>query len=181
MEEEVKPLEVKLEDFFSKLLNMVGKTTDLEISELLKKNHKTISVAESITGGLISARLTNLSGSSDYFIGGIVSYSNRIKIQELGIPAAIIAKEGPVSSQVAELMADGIRRRFKTNIGLAITGCAGPDPLPPAPVGLIYAAVAIGNQIEWKELRLQGSRAEIREKASQAALGLLWFALGGEI
>lgn len=178
---EAKPQEVKLEDFFSKLLSTVGKTTDFEIAELLKKNHKTISTAESVTGGLVSARLTDTPGSSDYFIGGIVCYSNRIKIQELGVPAAVIAKDGAVSSSVAVLMAEGIKRRFKTNIGIATTGCAGPEPLPPFPVGLVYVAVSTDTGTEWKELNLSGTRVEIREKAAQAALGLLWFALGGEI
>ncbi len=178
---EAKPVEVKLEDFFSKLLNMVGKSTDLELSELLKKSHKTISVAESVTGGMIASRLTSLPGSSEFFIGGIVSYSTRIKIQELGIPPAIIAKEGVVSSRVSELMAEGVRRRFKTDIGIGVTGAAGPSPVPPAPVGQVFISVSIGQQIEWKELTLQGTRAEIREKATQAALGLLWIALGGEV
>ena len=179
--EEAKPVEVKLEDFFSKLLNMVGKTTDAELAYLLKKSHKTVAVAESVTGGMIAARLTSLPGSSEFFIGGIVSYSTRIKVQELGIPPATITKDGVVSSRVAELMAEGARRRFKTDIGIGVTGAAGPDPVPPAPVGQVFVAVSIGQQIEWKELTLQGSRAEIREKATQAALGLLWLALGGEV
>lgn len=179
--EEQKPVEVKIEDFFSKVLSMVGKFSDLEIADLLKKNHKTIAAAESLTGGMISTRLTNFAGSSAYFVGGLVCYNNRIKIQELMVPPAVIAKEGPVSSQVAVLMAEGIKRRFKTDIGLAITGCAGPDPVPPAPVGLVYTAVAIGNHTDWKELHLQGVRNEIREKAAQAALGLLWLMLGGEV
>lgn len=179
--EEAKPVEVKLEDFFSKLLNMVGKTTDVELADLLKRSHKTVAVAESITGGMISARLTSLPGSSEFFIGGLVSYSTRIKIQELGIPGSVFAKEGAVSSTVAEQMAEGIRRRFKTDIGIGITGAAGPDPVPPAPVGQVFIAVSIGQKIEWKELTLSGSRSEIREKATQAALGLLWFALGGEV
>ncbi len=179
--EELKPQEVKLEDFFSKVLSYVGKITDTDLANLLKESHKTISVAESITGGEISARLTNIPGSSDYFLGGIVCYSNRIKVQELQVPPQLIAKEGAVNKEVAMIMADGIRKRFKTDIGISITGSAGPDPMPKAPVGLVYVSVAMGQQIEWKELHLQGGRKEIREKAAQAALGLLWFMLGGEV
>ena len=181
MSEEVNPQEVKLEDFFSKVLSIVGKTTDIEISELLRGRHKTIAVAESITGGLLSARLTNIPRSSEYFIGGIISYNNRIKVQELGVPASVIAKAGAVSSDVAVLMAEGIKRRYRTDFGLSVTGSAGPDPHPPAPVGLVYVALAFDSGTEWKEIRLQGTRPEIREKAAQAALGLLWFQLGGEV
>lgn len=179
--EEVKLEEVKLEDFFSQLLSTVGKITDSELAGLLRENNKTLAAAESITGGLISSRITDIPQSSDYFLGGIVSYNNRIKIQEFGIPPAVIAKEGAVSQKVACLMAEGIRRRFKADIGLSATGCAGPAPMPPAPVGLVYVAVSFGTTLEWKELSLSGSRIEIKEKAAQAALGLLWIALGGEV
>jgi nicotinamide mononucleotide (NMN) deamidase PncC len=77
-------------------------------------------------------------------------------------------------------MAEGIKNRFKTDIGIASTGAAGPDPLPPAPVGRIYIALASSKEAEWKELNLQGTRTEIREKAAQAAMGLLWLYLGGD-
>ncbi|OGC18573.1 hypothetical protein A3J90_05565 [candidate division WOR-1 bacterium RIFOXYC2_FULL_37_10] len=179
MEKEVKPFEVKLEDFYSKILSSIGKISDIEIAELLKKNHVTIAVAESMTGGLVSSRLTSIPGSSDYFIGGVISYHNRIKIQELQIPPAVIAKEGAVSKKTALLMAEGIRRKFKTDIGLAVTGCAGPDPCPPAPVGLVYVSLVGSSTSECKELNLQGTRNEIREKTTQAALGLMWCYLGG--
>lgn len=181
MLQDAKKVEIKLEDFLSTVLTAVGKITDIDLANLLKESHKTISVAESLTGGEISLKLTNVPGASDYFIGGIVAYSNRIKIQELGVPPAIIAKEGAVSEKVACLMAEGIKKKFKTDIGIAITGCAGPDPLPPAPVGLVFVALSSGMNIDCKELNLQGTRNEIKEKATQAALGFLWFHLGGEL
>ena len=174
------PVEVKLEDFFASMLQSIGKITDAQIAELLAGSHKTVSVAESVTGGLLSGRLTGTSGSSNYFIGGIVSYHSRIKVSELLIPGSLIAKDGPVSSSVACAMAEGIRKRFKTDLGLSTTGCAGPLPLPPAPIGLVYIALATDKGCEFKELHLQGTRQEIREKAVQAALGLLWLELGGE-
>jgi len=177
---EDKVQEVKLEDFFAKMLESIGKITDDQIADLLRQNHKTVSTAESVTGGLLSSRLTSASGSSEYFIGGIVSYHSRIKVAELMIPGALIAKEGPVSHEVAVAMAEGIRKRFKTDLGLSTTGCAGPLPLPPAPVGLVYIALASDQGCEWKELHLQGTRKDIREKTAQAALGLLWLQLGGE-
>lgn len=180
MSESNMPSEVNLEDFFASILQSIGKITDSQIAELLSRSHKTISVAESITGGLLSGRLTSISGSSSYFIGGIISYHNRIKVAELLIPGSLIAKDGPVSSSVSCAMAEGIRKRFKTDLGLATTGCAGPLPLPPAPVGLVYIALASNQGCEFKELHLQGTRQEIREKTVQAALGLLWLNLGGE-
>lgn len=173
-------VEIKLEDFFTKVLSVIGRTTDQQISDLLKKSKQTISVAESVTGGLVSSRLTNVSGSSDYFIGGIVCYSPRIKVTQVGVPAALISQYGMVSKEVAASMAEEIKKRFRTDIGLSATGVAGPTPIPPAPVGRVYIALAGKSEVEWKELNLQGTRAEIREKAAQVALGLLWLYLGGE-
>jgi len=177
---EIHPVEVKLEDFFTKVLSAIGKATDDQIADLLRKNKETISVAESITGGLICARLTAIPGASDYFIGGIVSYHNRAKVMDVGVPASLISKHGPVSKEVAVAMAEGVRKRMLSSIGLAATGAAGPKPLPPAPVGMTFIAVSSEKGSEWKELRLQGTRKEIREKATQAALGLLWLHMGGE-
>ena len=137
-------------------------------------------MAESLTGGLIASRLTNLAGSSDFFIGGIVSYSTRVKVAGVGVPPALISQYGVVSKEVAIAMAEEIKKRFRTEIGLAATGVAGPAPIPPAPVGKAYIALAGNREAEWKELNLQGTRQEIREKAAQAALGLLWLYLGGE-
>lgn len=174
------PVEIKLEDFFTKVLSVIGRTTDQQIADLLKKSQQTVSVAESVTGGLVSSRLTNLGGSSDYFIGGIVSYSTRIKVTQVGVPASTISRYGVVSKETAIAMAEEIKQRFRTDIGIAATGVAGPAPIPPAPVGKVYIALSGRKETEWKELNLQGSRAEIREKAAQACLGLLWLYLGGE-
>ena len=172
--------EVKLEDFFTKVLSVIGQTTDDQISDLLKKSRQTIAVAESLTGGLVSSRLTNLGGSSDFFIGGIVCYSPRVKVTNVGVPAGLISQFGVVSKEVAVSLAEEIKKRFRTDIGLAVTGVAGPAPIPPAPVGRVYIALAGKRETEWKELNLQGTRTEIREKAAQACLGLLWLYLGGD-
>jgi PncC family amidohydrolase len=171
--------EVKLEDFFTKVLSMLGKITDQQIADLLKQSHKTISAAESFTGGLISSHLSSTPGSSDFFIGGIVCYHSRIKVSQVGVPAAIISQYGAASRETAVAMAEGIKQRFGTDIGIAATGAAGPMPSPPAPVGRVYIALAGNKEAEWKELNLQGGRSEIREKAAQAALGMLWLYLGG--
>jgi nicotinamide-nucleotide amidase len=179
-EPDIKTVEIKLEDFFTKVLSVIGRTTDQQICDLLKKSKQTISVAESLTGGLVSSRLTNVAGSSDYFIGGIVCYSPRIKVTHVGVPAALISRYGMVSKEVAVSMAEEIKKRFRTDIGLSATGVAGPAPIPPAPVGRAYIALSGKSEVEWKELNLQGTRSEIRDKAAQAALGLLWLYLGGE-
>ena len=178
-EQDTKAVEIKLENFFTRVLSMIGKVTNQQIADLLKKSKQTVSVAESVTGGLISSRLTSAAGSSDFFIGGIVCYHPRIKVIQLGVPASLINQHGIVSKEVSIALAEGIRNRFKTDIGLASTGAAGPDPLPPAPVGKVYIALSSNTGTEWKELNLQGTRAEIRKKTAQATLGLLWLHLGG--
>jgi len=173
--------EVKLDEFFTRVLSVIGRTTEVEVAELLKKTRKTVAVAESLTGGMISARLTSQAGSSDFFVGGIVCYHNRIKVMELGVPASLIAKESPVSRQVAVVMAEGIRKRYRVDIGLAATGIAGPASVnPPKPIGLTYIGIAWDTGSMAKELMLSGTRNDIREKATAAALGMLWLHLGGE-
>jgi PncC family amidohydrolase len=179
-EQDIKTVEIKLENFFTKVLSMIGKITDQQIADLLKKSKQTVSVAESLTGGLISSRLTTVPSSSDYFIGGIVCYHPRIKVVNVGISASLISKYGVASKEVAIALAEEIRKRYKTSIGLSSTGVAGPIPLPPAPVGRVYIALSSNKGTEWKELNLQGTRSEIREKSAQAALGLLWLHLGGD-
>ncbi len=175
-----KEVEIKMEDFFSNVLSAIGKTTDDQVTSSLKERKLTIAVAESLTGGLISARLTTVPGSSDYFVGGIVCYSNLTKVMEVSVPPSLISKHGPVSKEVAIAMAEGVKKRLKTDLGLAATGVAGPTPLPPVPVGKVFIALASEKETEWKELNLKGERSEIRDKAAQAALGLLWLYLGGE-
>ncbi|MBU0630858.1 MAG: CinA family protein [Candidatus Margulisbacteria bacterium] len=168
-------------NFFSQVLSALGRNTDQQVTELLREQRLTISVAESLTGGLISSRLTSMAGSSDFFTGGIVCYSTRTKVSQVGVSPALISQFGVVSREVAVALAEEIRKRFKSDIGLGATGVAGPDPIPPAPVGKVFVAVASNNGTDWKELNIDGKREEIREKTAAAALGLLWLHLGGEI
>ncbi|MCK4859855.1 MAG: CinA family protein [Candidatus Omnitrophica bacterium] len=154
---------------------------------------KTIAVAESCTGGLISHLITNKAGSSQYFKLGVVVYSNEAKISLLKIPSKIIEQFGSVSSQVALLMARQIRKLAKTDIGLGITGIAGPalpklpkdDPLPPTrwkwwEIGLVYIAVSSVKGNECKKFNFSGSRKEIKEKAAKQALKILEIAIKQE-
>lgn len=171
----------QLEDFFSKMMSAIGKTTDQEIADVLKKEKLTIAVAESLTGGLISERLSSAAGASEYFIGGIVCYTNRVKVMDLAVPPSLIAKEGPVSKDVAIALAENIRKKYRTHIGLSATGVAGPATVsPPKPIGLTYVALSSEKGSSCKELNLGGSRADIRQKAAQGALGLLWLHLSGQ-
>ncbi len=181
MDEQAKAADVQIEDFMSKMFSAIGKTTDEELASLIKREKISLSVAESLTGGLICERISSFPGASEYFAGGIVCYTNRIKVTELNVPASIIAKEGPVNRQVAEILAENIRKRFRTTLGLSATGVAGPSTVtPPKPIGLTYIAISGENGGLCKEFNFQGSRKEIREKAAQAALGLLWMYLTGQ-
>jgi len=133
----------------------------------------TLSVAESCTGGLIAERLTNVPGSSKYFIEGLVTYSNESKTRLLGVDKKLIREFGAVSQQVARDMARGVRHRAKTDFGLAVTGIAGPDGgSEEKPVGLVYIALADDAHTEHKRFILPGDRELIRWRASQAALAL---------
>ncbi len=151
-----------------------GETMEEVIGLRLAVNGFTLAVAESCTGGLISERLTKVAGSSVYFMEGVVTYSNDAKIRSLGVDAELIAAHGAVSAEVAEAMADGVRRRADTDFGISVTGIAGPGGgTEEKPVGLVYIALADDAHMEHRKLMLPGDRQLIRWRASQAALDLL--------
>jgi nicotinamide-nucleotide amidase len=134
----------------------------------------TLSVAESCTGGLIAQRLTDVPGSSKYFIEGVVAYSNDAKTRALGVEPVLLLEHGAVSAPVAEAMAEGIRKRARTDFGLSITGIAGPGGgSEDKPVGLVYIALADDAHTEHRKFIIPGDRQLIRWRASQAALDLL--------
>lgn len=140
---------------------------------LLKKK-RTVAAAESCTGGLLSAYLTRLPGSSQYFILGVVAYSNKAKSDILKISPSIIAKNGAVSKGVASLMAENIRKISRTDFGIGITGIAGPSGQTPAkPVGTVFIAVDAKNKKICGKFRFSGGRNTIRMKAVLKALELL--------
>ena len=144
------------------------------VSQQLKKRNLTIATAESCTGGLIAHTLTNVSGSSDYFDRGVVSYSNRAKMELLGVPDSTIKKYGAVSEQVALAMADGMRVKSGVDIGLATTGIAGPmGGNNEKPVGLVYVAISTSNKTEVKKFLFSGSRLQNKESTCNAALDML--------
>ena len=134
----------------------------------------TLATAESCTGGLVAERLTEIPGSSHYFMEGVVTYSNEAKTRLLGVPAELIEEHGAVSAEVAEAMAEGVKRRAGVDFGLSVTGIAGPGGGTDAkPVGLVYIALADDAHTEHRRLMLPGDRHLVRWRSSQAALDLL--------
>jgi nicotinamide-nucleotide amidase len=141
------------------------------IGDHLREKGWTLSIAESCTGGLICDRITDISGSSDYFMGGMVTYSNESKAKYLGIPLDFIKKYGAVSSPVAKGMSKGVRKAFHTTFGLSTTGVAGPTGgTKRAPIGRIFIGLANGRRTWVKKLDLKGNRREIKEKSTEKAL-----------
>jgi nicotinamide-nucleotide amidase len=133
-----------------------------------------VAVAESCTGGLVAHRLTEVPGSSNYFMEGVVTYSNEAKTRLLGVPEELIERHGAVSAEVAEAMAEGVKLRAGVDFGLAVTGVAGPGGgTEEKPVGLVYVSLADDAHTEHRRLMLPGDRHLIRWRASQAALDLL--------
>ena len=134
----------------------------------------TLAVAESCTGGLVSQRLTSVSGSSRSFLGGAVVYSDALKTLLAGVPPALIESNGAVSKQVAAALAEGIRNTTSATFGLGITGIAGPGGgTEEKPVGLVYVAIADGEETEVVERRFPGDRDHVRTWSSQQALDLV--------
>ena len=151
-----------------------GETLEGVVGEKLIKLRKTLAIAESCTGGLISDRITNVPGSSKYFRMGIIAYSNEAKISQLDIPPETIFKYGAVSRQTAVVMAKNIREISGANIGVSVTGIAGPGgATKKKPVGLVYIAVCMPKRTVWKEFHFKGEREVIKFRSSQAALDLL--------
>ncbi len=145
------------------------------LAKTLTNRKLTIAVAESCTGGLISSYLTDIPGSSKYFMLGIIAYSNGIKIKLLKVLEETILKHGAVSKETALEMANNIRHLAKTNIGLGITGIAGPGGSEHLkPVGTIFISVAIGHRVYFKKFMLKGGRLKIRKIAAKTALKFLY-------
>lgn len=140
----------------------------------LVRQGATLAVAESLTGGLIGAAFTSVSGSSKSFRGGVISYATDLKHSLLAVPEDLLAREGAVHPEVAAAMARGVASLCGSTYGLAVTGVAGPEPQDGRPVGTVHVAVAgPGGRIWGKDLRLEGSREGIRVDTVQQAVDLL--------
>jgi PncC family amidohydrolase len=142
-----------------------------EVARLLLSLKVTIAIAESCTGGLICHRLTNISGSSAYLETGVVTYSNRSKMQLLGVPEQIIRDHGAVSEACVQAMAIGVKRMADADLGLAVSGIAGPTGgTPEKPVGTVHMALAWKKDVMCWQYLFRGGRREIKEQTSQEAL-----------
>ena len=142
--------------------------------EMLRSRGFTVSLAESCTGGLIGHRITNIPGSSDYFLGGVISYSNEAKERILGIPQETLLNYGAVSEETATAMARGARKLFGSHLALAVTGIAGPTGgMPEKPVGLVYIALSTEDDERCQRFVWSGDRRQNKDQSAEAALQLL--------
>jgi nicotinamide-nucleotide amidase len=178
-EARVEELSSKVEDELGDaIFSRKGETIEQIVSYLLQMRGMTLATAESCTGGLLAERITSLSGSSRYFLGGAVVYSNELKTQFANVPKALIDKHGAVSREVAAALAEGIRKRCLSSYGVGITGVAGPTGgTEQKPVGLVYVALAGDEGTQVVERNFPGDRKRIRTFATEQALEMIRRAL----
>ena len=164
---------------------MIGPTTDrgrlaVQLCSTLRERNETLSVAESCTGGWLAREVTAVSGASDIFWGGVVTYADEAKSVLADVPAALIRSSGAVSAEVAEALAEGIRNRSGTDWSVSITGIAGPTGgSPEKPVGTVWIAIAGRSGTTTRLIMATGSRDEIRAEAVTEAIDLLLVSLEG--
>jgi nicotinamide-nucleotide amidase len=171
LDEIVQGFEIALTD---RIFSQDGSSLEEVVARILTMNNATISAAESCTGGLLAQRLTSIAGSSSYFLGGVVCYSNELKTAWADVPPEIIQSKGAVSSEVAIALADGIRRRVASTLGVGVTGIAGPGGgSEEKPVGTVHIAVSHAGGIKERGVRFPGDRETIRWHASQLALDMV--------
>ncbi len=166
------------------LFSQDGSTVDEQVAQLLRASHRTLATAESCTAGMLAARVTELAGSSEYFKGAIVAYADEVKVSQAGVPRELIDAHGAVSVEVAEALADGACQRLGADVGVGITGVAGPGGgSDEKPVGLVCLSVTLLGGERSQPLRLTrsvnlpGGRADVRERATTVAMHLLRRAL----
>lgn len=153
---------------------MLQKLLEVEIGEILTARGMTLAAAESCTGGLVSHRLTNVPGSSVYFLGGVVSYANAAKVALAGVDPQTLEQYGAVSRQTVIEMARGVRQALHADIGIAISGIAGPGGgTAEKPVGLTWIGLSTSKIDQAREYRWKGDRLAVKEQSAQAALELI--------
>ena len=164
------PIDLLLGD---RIYSRNGEPLEAVVGELLTKHHATLSVAESATGGLLAQRITSVPGSSNYFLGGFITYSKKMKSELLGVSDEILEQYGAVSKETAEAMAIGARRRTGSTFALSVTGEAGPDPSENVPVGTVYVGLADASSAQVVHRQFLGDRPRVRVFATQMALDML--------
>ncbi len=171
LDEIVQGFELALTD---RIFSQDGSSLEEVIARQLTMNNATISAAESCTGGLLAQRLTSIPGSSSYFLGGVVCYSNELKTAWADVPPELIQAKGAVSSEVAIALAEGIRRRVGSTFGVGVTGVAGPSGgSEEKPVGTVHIALSHAGGVKERGVRFPGDRESIRFQASQVALDMV--------
>jgi nicotinamide-nucleotide amidase len=164
------PIEQLLGD---RLYSRNGEPLEAVVGSMLRERGATVSVAESCTGGMLGERFTSVAGSSDYFLGGFITYDNAMKTGMVGVPPETLAQFGAVSKETAEAMAIGARERTGSTYALSVTGLAGPQGEGPIPVGTVYIGVADAAGVQVAHRVLLGDRQRIRTFAAQMALDVL--------
>ena len=154
-----------------------------QVGERFLRQRRTLAVAESCTGGMLGAALTDVPGSSTYFLGGVISYADAVKLEQLGVPDASLRQYGSVSEQTAAAMASGVRQRLHADVGVSVTGVAGPDAEGSKPVGLTFIGIATptlpspasggGESVTTHRFQWTGDRWDNRRRSVIAALELL--------
>ena len=144
-----------------------------EVIGRLAKAGQTLAAAESLTGGLVAAALTDVPGSSNAFRGGVIAYATELKAQVLGVDVGMLKRHGPVYAPVAVAMAEGVRQRLGATIGVATTGVAGPGPQDGHPAGTVHVAVSLAGDTVVRTMALAGGRDEVRRLTVERVLGLL--------
>jgi len=153
---------------------VVGKPLELLVGELLRRRGLRLAIAESCTGGLIGHRITNVPGSSTYYVGSVTAYAYEAKVRLLGVRWGTLEKYGAVSQETALEMARGVRRALAADIGLAVTGIAGPGGgTPEKPVGLVWIGLNAAGYDEAWSYTWNGDRLQIKEQSAEQALNLL--------
>jgi len=171
LDEIVQGFEIALND---RIFSEDGRSLEEVVAQELTLNNATIAAAESCTGGLLAQRLTSIAGSSSYFLGGVVCYSNELKTTWADVPPEMLLAKGAVSAEVAVALAEGIRRRVGSTLGVGITGVAGPGGgSEEKPVGTVHVALSHAGGVKERGARFPGERENIRWQASQAALDMV--------
>ena len=142
------------------------------VMTLLEEKRLSLATAESVTGGLVAHRLTQVPGSSHWFRGGIVAYDNRLKVDLLGVPQELIDRHGAASAEVAEAMATGCRAKLGTDLAVSTTGLAGPDGSGDKPAGLVFAAIAWAGGVKSQKWSWFSTRTEVQSRTAKMALNL---------
>jgi nicotinamide-nucleotide amidase len=179
--DEIAPVEAAIRAELGDLVyGQDDETLEAKIGRLLVSAKRTLGCAESLTGGLLGGRVTTVPGSSDYYLGGVITYATDAKAAVLGVDRGLLAEHGPVSEAVAGAMAEGVRRLLGASVGLATTGVAGPTEQGGQPVGTLCLGVADADGTVTRRVRAPGDRAQVRAWAATSALDLLRRRLEGK-